>query len=104
MSIFFNKFKFDILLLYDISTNASDKYKNFADIFSYNLATQTLEYIKIKDDVIDQINIQYEFYASIYSLRSILREMLITYIEVNLTNSFIKSSKFYVKIPIFLKK
>ncbi len=74
-------------------TEVLNKYTNFADIFSAKFATELFEYIEINDHAIELVDDQQLLYDPIYSLGLIELETLKAYIEINLANGFIKSSK-----------
>ena len=86
------------------STSVSPKYTDFADVFFKDLAIELLEHTKINDHTINLIEDYKPHYRSIYRLAPIELEILKTYIETNLANSFIKPFKFPIGIPIFFVK
>lgn len=69
------------------------KYFEFADVFSSELASELSKYTKINDYAINLINDMQPFYRPIYSLELIEFRTLKTYIETDLANGFIRSSK-----------
>ena len=71
-----------------------NKYINFADIFTLNLVSKLLEHTEINDHTIELVDDRQLPYGSIYSLGLVELETLKAYIETNLANGFIKSSKF----------
>ncbi len=77
------------------------KYANFANIFSPKLAVKLFKYININDQVIELIVNQQCLYYPIYSLGPIKLKTLKAYIENNLANDFIKSSKFPAEASIY---
>ena len=82
----------------------SSKYANFADVFLPKLAVELPEYMRINNYTIELIDNWQPLYSFIYSLGFMKLEILKIYIKNNLTNSFIKSSKFLVEILIFFNK
>ena len=71
------------------STFILPKYTDFADVFSKDLAAELPEYTDIKDHAINLIKGQQPLYRLIYCLEPMELEILKTYIETNLANSFI---------------
>lgn len=67
-----------------------NKYSNFEDFFSFNLANVFLKYIKIKYLAIKFIDDWQSSYNCIYNPKLIKIEKLNTYIKGNLANDFIK--------------
>ena len=82
----------------------SNKYIIFADILSLDLTSTLLEYTGINDQAIELVNGQQLSYRPIYSLRSVELETPKTYIEINLANGFIKSSKSPASTPILFNR
>ena len=85
-------------------TLISTKYSDFADVFSPELALKLPEYIGIHYHAIELVNDWQLAYGPIYSLESVELEILKTYIQTNLANSFIKPYKSPAKAPIFIDK
>lgn len=83
------------------STTILSQYPDFADIYSPNLIAEFLEHTRINNYIIEFINGKKSPYRLIYSLGPIELETLKIYIESNLANGFIRSSKFLASIPIF---
>ena len=81
------------LIVEKASTKISDKYVDFADIFSPNLASKLSEHIRINDHVIELVNSQQPSYGPIYSLGLVELMTLKAYIKTNLINRFIRLSK-----------
>lgn len=79
----------------------SNKYIDFADIFSSNLAAKFPEYNGINNYTINLIIGKQSLYELIHSLESVKLETLKTYIKINLANSFIKSCKSSADALIF---
>lgn len=75
------------------SISILSKYSDFAGVFFKKLVAKLLEYIKINNYTIDLIEKHQPLYGFIYSLRQVKLEILKTYININLTNSFIKLFK-----------
>ena len=74
-------------------TKVPTKYSDFTDIFSPDLATKLPKYTEINTNAIDREEGKQPPYGPIYSLRPMELEILKTYIETNLANDFIRSSK-----------
>lgn len=69
------------------------KYSDFANVFSKEATVVLSEHIKINTHTIDLKEGKYPPYRLIYSLSLVELETLKSYIEINLANSFIYSSK-----------
>ena len=65
------------------------KYSNYNNIISLEYVAKLLEYNKINNYAIKLEKFKWPLFSQIYSLRLIELEILKTYIETNLTNSFI---------------
>lgn len=74
------------------------KYSNYSNIFLARYATKLT---KIDNHAINLKKDKQLTFSLIYSLILVKLKILKTYIEVNLANSFIMSSKSPAKIPIF---
>ena len=85
-------------------TKVSNKYANFADVFSPKLAVELLEYTRINDYTIKLVDDWQSLYGPIYSLGPVKLEILKVYIKNNLVNSFIRPSKSPIKAPILFNK
>ena len=70
-----------------------DKYVNFTNVFSPDLAFKLSEHIKINNHAIELVYGQQLLYRPIYSLGLVELETLNGYIEINLTNRFIRLSE-----------
>ena len=92
------------LVTNEAPTSIPTKYSNFADVFSPKLASKLSEYTGINDHAIELVDDQQPPYEPIYSLGPIELETLKTYIETNLKNGFIRSSKSPAGAPIFFDK
>lgn len=77
-------------------------YADFPDVFSSILAMELLDHTKINNYTMNLIDSKQPFYEIIYSLEPMKLVTLKTYIKINLTNNFIKSSKFLTIAPIFI--
>ena len=97
---FFYKPQIAGLITKEAPTKISNKYINFTDIFSLDLASKLPKYIGINDHTIKLVNGQRPPYRSIYSLGSVELETLKAYIETNLANEFIKLSNSPANTPI----
>ena len=69
------------------------KYSDFADVFLEKSANILLEQTKANEHVIELEKGKQPPYGLIYSLGPVEFETLKTYIETNLSNSFIRTSK-----------
>ena len=81
------------LIAKEAFTKVPNKYLDFKDIFSPNLASKLSKYIKINNHTIKLIDGEQPLYEPIYSLEPIELETLKAYIETNLVNEFIRLSK-----------
>lgn len=88
----------------NIFTFILSKYTNHINILCKDLVAKILMYTKINNDTINLVNSQYSSYRSIYNLSLVMLEILKTYMENNLANSFIKPSKFSTGAFIFYIK
>ena len=75
------------------SVTVPEEYSNYADVFSENLAMVLSEHTKINTHTINHEEDKQPPYGSIYGLGPLEIETLKTYIETNLANGFICSSK-----------
>ena len=80
------------------------EYLDFVDIFSPDLATELLEYTEINTYAINLKEDKQPPYGPIYSLGPVELETLKTYININLANSYICSSKSSASAPILFDK
>ena len=76
------------------------KYSDFADVFSKELAEVLPEHTGINEHSIKQEVGKQRPYAPIYSLGLVELQTLKTYIEINLANGFIQTSKSPAGAPI----
>ena len=81
------------MIVKEASTKVPAEYSNFADVFFPDLASKLTEHTKINDHAIEQVDSQQLSYGPIYSLWPVELETMKTYIEINLANGFIISSK-----------
>ena len=86
------------------STKIPDKYFNFVDMFSLDLASKFFKHTEIYNHAIKLIDGQQPHYEPIYSLKPVKLETLNAYIETNLANGFIKPSKFPAGAPILFNR
>ena len=100
----FQKPQISGLIAKEALTKIPNEYANFADVFSLDLASKFPEHTIINDHTIKQVDGQQPSYGPIYSLRPVKLETLKAYIEINLANGFIRSSKFLASIPILLDR
>lgn len=77
------------------------KYTDFAKVFSPDPVAKLPEYTGINNHAINLIDGKQPFYKLIYSPKLVESEILKTYIEINLANGFIRSSKSFTNTPIF---
>ena len=81
------------------------KYVDFADMFSEKLANVLPERTGVNKHVMEFEKGKQPLYGSIYSLGLVELKSLKTYIETNLANGFIRSSKLPAGAPIlFIRK
>ena len=81
------------------------KYLDYTDVFSKNSAAELPERTDLNKHAIDLIEGKQPLYGPIHSLGPVELETLKTYIETNLANSFIQSSKSPAWAPIlFVQK
>ena len=81
------------MIVEKIPTKVPAEYLDFADVFSPDLASELPEHTGINDHAIELVESQDPPYGPIYSLESVELETLKAYIEINLANGFIRSSK-----------
>ena len=79
------------------------KYLNYNNVFLVKNIVKLLKYIRMNDYVIKSEKSKQSLFKPIYSLKIIKLEILKTYIEINLANSFIWLFKFLIKIFIFFQ-
>ncbi len=82
----------------------TNKYADFADIFSSKLTAKFSKYMSINNHIIELVDNWQSLYSLIYSLGSVKLEMLKAYIKNNLANGFIRSSKFPAETPILFNQ
>ncbi len=80
------------------------KYTNFADIFSLKLAVELLKHMRINNHNIKLVDNWELPYGLIYSFGPMKLEIMKAFIENNLANDFIRSSKSSAKVLIFFNK
>ena len=80
------------------------KYLDFADVFSWDLASKLSKHTRINKYTIKLVNSQQTPYKPIYSPRPVELETLKAYIKTNLANSFIKPSKSPAAAPILFDR
>ncbi len=85
-------------------TEVSNKYTNFADVFSPKLTAKFPEHTRINDYAIKLVDDWQPPYGPIYSLGPIKLETLKAYIKNNLANGFIWPSKSLAGAPILFDK
>ena len=90
-----------IALLFVKKVPVSEKYSDFADVFSKELAKVLLKDTKVNEHTIELQEDKQPPYGPIYSLGLVELETFKTYIERNLANSFIRPSKSPAWAPIF---
>ena len=81
-------------------TKVPAEYSDFVDVFSPDLAFELLKHTEINDHAIKLVDGQQPPYGPIYSLGLVELETLKAYIETNLANRFIRSSKSLAVAPI----
>ena len=82
-------------------TKVSSKYTDFANVFSPKLAAELPKHTKINNHAIKLADDWQLLYGLIYSLGFVELETLKAYIENNLANGFIRSSKSPAEVSIF---
>ena len=87
-----------------IFTKVFNKYIDIVNIFFLKLVIKLLKYISINYYIIKLIDNKKKFYNYFYNLGFIKLKILKTYIKNNLIYDFIKLSKFFIKISVFLIK
>ena len=92
------------LIVKKASTNVSDKYIDFVDVLSLDLASKLPENTGINNHAIEIVDGQQLPYGSIYNLKPVELKTLKTYIETNLANKFIKPSKSSAGAPILFDR
>ena len=92
------------LITKETFTKVFNKYIDFADIFSLDLASELLKYIKINNYAIKLVDGQQPPYKPIYNLETVKLETLNIYIETNLANKFIRLSKSSAYAPILFNR
>ncbi len=80
------------------------KYADFVDVFSPRLAVEYPEHTGINDHAIEFVDDWKPLYGPIYSLGPVELEILKAYIKNNLSNGFIRPSKFPARAPILFDK
>ena len=88
----------------EASTKVPIKYDKFADVFSPKLVFKLFEHTGINDHAIKLVNGQQLPNGPTNSLRQVKLETLKAYIETNLANGFIRSSKSPADAPIFFDR
>ncbi len=85
-------------------TKVSSEYTDFAGVFLPKLAAKQPKHTRINNHAIELVDNQQPSYGPIYSLDLLELEILKTYIENNLANNFIRSSKFPTAVSILFNK
>lgn len=85
-------------------TKVLNKYADFANVFLLKLAVELSKHIGINNYVIELIDDQQLSYSLIYSLGLVELEILKIYIENNLISGFIRPSKSFSGVFIFLDR
>ena len=92
------------LIAEEAPTKVFDKYSDFADVLSSDLAFELPKHIRINDHAIKQVKDQKPIYEPIYSLGPVELEILKAYIKTNLANVFIRPSKSPAGAPILFDR
>ena len=92
------------LIVKKTSIKVSNKYVDFADIFSPNLVSKLSEHTGIINHAIKLANSHQPPYRSIYSLDPVELETLKAYIETNLANAFITPTNSPANTPILFNQ
>ena len=93
---------FDALQKDKAPTKIPDKYFDYADVFSTDLAIELPENTGIKEHAIKLVEGKQPPYRPIYTPRFVELESLKAYIETYLKTGFIQPSKFHAGAPIVL--
>ena len=80
------------------------KYSDYDNVFSAEKAAELLENTKMNEHAIKLEEGKQPLFGPIYNLSSVELETLKTYIETNLANGFIRSSKSPAVVPILFNK
>ena len=96
------KAQITILLFNKVFIVILTEYSNYNNVFLPKNIVKLPEYIKINDHTIKLEESKQLFFILIYSLKLVKLKMLKTYIETNLTNSFIQFFKSFARVSIFL--
>ena len=80
------------------------KYSNYSDVFSTENAAELPENTKINEYAIELEEAKQLLFGPIYNLDLVELETLKTYIKTNLTNGFIRLSKFPIEAPILFNR
>ena len=97
-----NKAKVGVLLLNEAPTQVLVEYSDYNDVFSSRNATELPKNTGLNEYAIELEEGKQPPFGSIYSLGPVEMETLKTYIETNLANGFICSSKSPARAPILL--
>ena len=92
------------LIVEEAPTKISDKFVDFADMFSSDLASELSEHTGINDHAIKLVDGQKPPYGPIYSLGPVELKTLKAYIETNLANRFFSPSKLTAGAPILFDR
>ena len=92
------------LLFNKAPTKVPAEYSDYSDVFSAENAAELLENTGINEHAIELEEDKQSPFGPIYSLGPVELETLKTYIEINLANSFIRSSKSSVRAPILFDR
>ena len=93
------------LIAKEAPTKVPAEYLDFADVFSPDLASELPRHPRINDHAIKLVkDCQQPPYKPIYSPEPVELETLKVYIETNLANGFIKSSKSPANAPILFDR
>ena len=85
-----------VVLLTSKENGIFAEYSNFSNIFFVDSTAELVKYIGINDLPINLLDNDQLLYSPIYSLELVKLKMFKTYIEANLTSSFIRSLKFSI--------
>ena len=92
------------LIIKEASIKFPDKYVDFIDLFSPDLASELPKNTKINDHAIKLVDDQSPSYGPIYSLRPVNIEILKAYMKTNLVNKFIRLSKSPAGISVLFNR
>ena len=94
----------EALIFNKVSTKVAMEYSNYINVFLAENTAKLLENIEINEQSIKLEEGKQPLFGPIFSLGPVKLETLKTFIETNLANSFIQSSKFFARALIFFDR